>query len=254
MIKNSLFNILILVSLSLLLFPKCSRENPTTTLSTKTIEKIFPVEEYNLDIPEPSGIAYNSRNNTFMVVSDSKPDIYEINFSGVILNTIQASGSDMEGITLSKNCDTIYVVEEKKKLVTTFDLLGNKISSFSVNVATYDNNALEGVSLKKSSNELFVINEKDPRMILDFKSTTELWRKTIDYTSDISDIYFDEINNFIWLISDESREILKLSSTGELLDEWEIPFTKGEGITIVNDKIFVVNDLDGKMYVFNKPN
>ncbi len=43
----------------------------------------------------------------------------------VTLNTIPTSGSDMEGITLSKNCDTIYVVEEKKKLVTSFNLSGN---------------------------------------------------------------------------------------------------------------------------------
>ncbi len=57
-----------------------------------------------------------------MVVSDGYPNIYEIGFTGITLNTIIATGSDMEGITLSKNCDTIYVVEEKKKLVTAFNL------------------------------------------------------------------------------------------------------------------------------------
>ncbi|MCO6446535.1 MAG: SdiA-regulated domain-containing protein, partial [Ignavibacterium album] len=74
------------------------------------------------------------------------------------------------------------------------------------------------------------------------------------YTLDISDIYYDEICNCIWIISDESKRILKLSTTGELLKQWEIPFTKGEGITIVNEKIYVVNDSNSKMYVFQKPN
>lgn len=69
-----------------------------------------------LDILEPSGIVYNSINNSLMVVSDGRPDIYEVSLFGVTLNTIIASGSDMEGITLSRNCDTIYVVEEKKSL------------------------------------------------------------------------------------------------------------------------------------------
>ena len=67
-----------------------------------------------------------------MVVSDGFPNIYEISFTGVTLKTIIASGSDMEGITLSKNCDTIYVVEEKKKLVTSFNLNGSQVIAHSV--------------------------------------------------------------------------------------------------------------------------
>jgi len=104
------------------------------------------------------------------------------------------------------------------------------------------------------TNKLFVINEKNPQMVLKFKNKQELWRRTINYSLDIADIYYEETVNCIWLISDESRRIMKLSSIGELLNEWEIPFTKGEGITIVNDKIYVVNDANGKMYVFQKPN
>lgn len=233
----------------------CGRNDPETiTDPPVVIDKIFPLSEYQLTVPEPSGIAYNSVKNSFMVVSDGQPDIYEIGFTGITLNTINASGLDMEGITLSKNCDTIYVVEEKKKLVTAFNLNGNKLASFSANVATIDNNALEGITINKMSNQLFVINEKDPRMILGFNGSTETWRKTIDYTLDISDIYYEDSTNCFWIISDESKKIIKISSTGDLLKEWEIPFTKGEGITIVNNKIYVVNDLDGKLYVFQRPN
>lgn len=232
----------------------CSRENPETITNPPVIQKIYPVNTYTLTIPEPSGIAYNYKNNTLMVVSDGYPDIYEINFSGITINTIVASGSDMEGISLSQNCDTIYVVEEKKKLVTSFNLNGNKLYSFAVTVATSDNSALEGITINKTTNTLFVINEKDPRMVLGYNNLTEIWRKTIDYTSDISDIYYEDSGNCFWVISDESAKIMKLSFDGALLNQWEIPFTKGEGITIVNDKIYVVNDLDGKLYVFQKPN
>ncbi|MDT3696195.1 MAG: SdiA-regulated domain-containing protein [Ignavibacterium sp.] len=251
--KLRFFFLLIITQIQFFL-PGCSRDNPAVVTDTKTINKIFPLEEYNLDIPEPSGITYNSKNNTLMVVSDGESNIYEIAFNGAILNSIPTSGSDMEGITLSKNCDTIFVVEEKKKLVTAFDLSGNKITSFSVNVSTSDNHSLEGISLNILTNELFVINEKNPQMILKFLNKQELWRKSIAYTLDISDICYDETSNCIWIISDESKRILKLSTTGELLKEWEIPFTKGEGITIVNEKIYVVNDSNSKMYVFQKPN
>ncbi len=249
MFYKYLFSVLVILSF----FFGCSRDNPDSIVNPPLIQKIYPINEYLLDIPEPSGIAYNSNNNSFMIVSDGRTDIYEVSLVGITLSTIIASGSDMEGITLSRNCDTIYVVEEKIKLVTSFNLSGSKLASFSVDVATNDNSALEGITINKSSNQLFVINEKDPRMILGYNNLTEIWRKAIDYTLDISDIYYEESSNSLWLISDESQKILKLSSTGYLIKEWEIPFTKGEGITIVNDKIYVVNDSDGKLYVFQKP-
>lgn len=251
---NKKLKILYLLMFLLTSILGCGRNNPETiTDPPVVIDKIFPINEYLLTVPEPSGIAYNSVNNSFMVVSDGRPDIYEINFTGITINTIPASGSDMEGIALSKNCDTIYVVEEKKRIVTLFNLSGTKLKSFPADVATVDNNALEGITIKKTSNQLFVINEKNPRMILGFNGSTEIWRKTIDYTLDISDIYYEDSTNCFWIISDESKKILKLSSTGDFVKEWEIPFLKGEGITIVNDKIYVVNDLDGKLYVFQKP-
>jgi uncharacterized protein YjiK len=234
-------------------FLGCSRDNPENITNPPSIEKIYPLNEYLLDIPEPSGVAYNSISNSLMIVSDGQPEIFEVSFSGVRINAITTSGSDMEGITLSRNCDTIFVVEEKKKLVTSFNLSGVKLASFSVNVASSDNSALEGITINKASNTLYIINEKDPRMILGYNNLTEIWRKTIDNASDISDIYYEDSTNSFWLISDESQKIMKLSSTGELLKEWEIPFTKGEGITIVGDKAYVVNDLDGKLYVFQKP-
>ncbi len=249
MVYKFLLSALIIIPI----FLGCSRENPETITNPPSIQKIYPLNEYLLDISEPSAVAYNSINNSLMVVSDGHPEIFEISFAGIRLNTITSSGSDMEGITLSRNCDTIYVVEEKKKLVTAFNLNGIKLASFSVNVASGYNSALEGITINKTINNLYVINEKDPRMILGYNNLTEIWRKTIDYASDISDIYYEDSTNSFWLISDESQKIMKLSSSGELLKEWEIPFTKGEGITIVGDKVYIVNDLDGKLYVFQKP-
>jgi uncharacterized protein YjiK len=232
----------------------CSRDNPEIVSGNDDIPKIYPLSVHQLNIPEPSGITYNFKNNSLMIVSDGRTDIYETNFTGEILRTIPGTGSDMEGIALSRTCDTIFVVEERKKMVTAFDINGNKLNSFSVNVATNDNSALEGIALFSSDEGLLVVNEKDPQMILLYRNQSEIWRKTIAHCSDISDIFYDVISNNIWLISDESKKVLKLSVSCELLEEWEIPFTKGEGITIVDDKMYIVNDSDAKLYVFQKTN
>lgn len=232
----------------------CSRDDNSHTTDPPDIELINPFAEFSLTISEPSAVAYNSINNSLMIVSDGHPEIFEVKFDGTLISTISTTCSDLEGIALSKNCDTIYVTQEKKKLVTVLDLNGNILYSFSVNVAVSDNSALEGISFNKNNNHLYVINEKEPIMVLEFFNSTEVSRKVVDKTTDISDIFYEESTNSIWIISDESQKILKYTAGGEFIKEWKIPFTKGEGLTIVDGKMYVVNDSNSKLYVFNKPN
>ena len=232
----------------------CSRDNPEVVNNNPTVNSLTPLAVYNLDIPEPSGIAYNSKNNTFMVVSDARQDIFLIDSIGTVKGTISTSSSDLEGITLSKNCDTIYVVEETKKLVTTYTSSGTLLGSFPVNVATNPAHALEGITRNNTNGHLMVLNEKLPCMILEFNDSSEVRRKEINYSIDISDIFFEEAANNYWLVSHESRKIIELNSTFNLLSEWTVPIVQAEGITIVHNRIYIVSDSENKLYVFQKPN
>lgn len=90
-------------------------------------------------------------------------------------------------------------------------------------------------------------------MLLEFYNLTEIWRKEINYSTDISDIFYDQTDSSLWIVSDESKRILKLTLALHLISEWSIPVVQGEGITIVQDKIFIVSDPESKMYVFQKP-
>jgi uncharacterized protein YjiK len=228
-----------------------AQDTPTGPTGATTLQ---PIAEYYLGskILEPSGIAYNSKNNSFFVVSDAQPEVFEINSKGILLNTIATSGSDLEGIALTKNCDTIYVVEEKNRLVTSYLTSGIKISSFSVDVATVSNNALEGITIDRNG-FLYVLNEKLPGMLLEYRNTTEIKRMSLALALDYSDIYYDEKEDCFWIISDESEKVMKTDKNGSLLSQWSIPFSKGEGITIVRDTMYIVNDTDAKLYIFNKP-
>jgi uncharacterized protein YjiK len=228
----------------------CTKDHPGEETDNKQLK---PIAIYDLDIPEPSGIVYNSKNNSLMVVSDSRPEIFEIDFTGKINNTLSISSSDIEGIALSKDCDTIYIVEEATRLVTTYLTTGFRVSSFQINVATTANHALEGITKNNRHGSLIILNEKDPSMILEYQDTHEIWRKEINYSSDISDIYFDEPNNFYWIVSDESQKILKLSMDAILISQWSIPIIQAEGITIVNNKIYIVSDAEQKLYIFQNP-
>lgn len=208
--------------------------------------------EYSTNISEPSGLTYNSKTNTLFAVSDGNSTVYELDFSGAVKRSFTINSDDLEGIAFSSNCDTLYVVDEQNQMVAKYLSNGTKLSSFPVNVATSPNNSLEGITVD-NANHLFVINEKSPCMLLEFVNQKELTRKELSYTLDCSDIFYDKSLDCLWLISDESKKVVKLSKSGQLLAQYSLPFEKGEGIAIVNDKIYIINDSNNKLYIFQKP-
>jgi uncharacterized protein YjiK len=210
------------------------------------------VSVFTTVIPEPSGLVYYPRNNSLLAVSDKKAKIYEINFKGEVLNTFKVHGEDIEGIALSTNQDTIYLAEETKHLISRYHITGKKISSFKVKISTNENHSLEGVTVD-NKNRIVVINEKNPCALLKFENDKEVFRRKLDYSRDVSDIFYDKPENVFWVLSDESGCLLKLSAAGTLLKKYYLPFNKGEGIAIVKGKIFIINDLSSKLYVFQKP-
>ncbi len=242
-------------ALIIVLLISCKRDEPNTTIIAPPVaNQLNPIQTFDMytSIKEPSGIFYNSKRNSLFIVSDSQAEIFEVDFNGNVLNTINTTSTDMEGITFSTNCDTFYVVEETKQLVTKYLVDGTKLTSFPVNVAENIKNSLEGITLD-NNNHLFVMNEKTPELLLEFVNNIEVNRKVIAYTSDISDICYDKVENCFWIVSDESAKLIKISKTGELLKEWSLPFNKAEGITFVNNKMYIVNDSNGFLYQFNKP-
>jgi len=245
--KNNFFIIITLIIISL-----TSCDSDTTTIPE--IKLLDPIAEVDLSsiLSEPSGIVYNSVNNSFYIVSDTLPQIFEIDIDGNLLGSIQVNADDLEGITLSINQDTIYVVEESDNLVTSFLLDGTKINSFSIDVSENSINGLEGIAVDNSG-YLYVVNEKSPRYLIKILNEVEVSRKEIIVVQDLSDICYDPILDCFWLISDESKKIVKMSKDGILQSEWNIPFDKGEGITFYQDKMYIVNDDDSKLYIFNKP-
>ncbi len=245
-------NFFVIIIVSVILFG-CKRDEPVATVIDSSIIPLVQLAQYSTSVPEPSGLYYNSKTNSLWTVSDGNGTIYEIDFTGKVLRSIVIPSSDLEGVTFSTNCDTFYVAEETNQLITKYLTNGNKLYSFPCNVATVISHGPEGVALNTTNNHLWVLNEKDPCMLLEYVNKTELWRKQINYTLDCSDIFYDKQLDCIWMVSDESKQVVKLSKTGERISAYSVPLTKMEGITIVQDKIYLINDSNGILYVFQKP-
>ena len=203
-----------LVLLPLLLLPACGRTEPGIAVSTPVDTALVELSVYNTSVPEPSGLVYNSKNNTLMTVSDANSTVYEIDFAGTILHSTVVQGSDLEGITLSPDCDTMYLAEEGNQQVSTYLINGTKISSLKVPVATEQNHSLEGVTID-NRHHIFVVNEKNPRLLLEFNGATEVARKEITTTLDLSDVSYDAALDCLWIVSDESQKVLKCTKSGK---------------------------------------
>lgn len=247
-IKNFFFLFLLFVSLA-----ACKRDEPNNGVNPITATDLKQLAVYKTTVSEPSGLFYNSKRNSLFTVSDGNSTVYELDFNGSVLHSFVINSSDLEGIAFTANFDTMYVAEETNQLITKYTASGTKLYSFPVNVATLISHGPEGVAVNTKNSHVFVINERNPCMLLEYSNKTEVFRKQIDYTLDCSDIFYDSSADCIWLVSDESKKVIKMSTTGDLIAAYNVPITKMEGITIVNDKIYLINDATYELYVFQKP-
>lgn len=234
----------------------CARQSPPSdvVVPPPDIVTLAPIAVINLSAHflEPSGIFYNRKHNSLFVVSDERGEIFELSLAGEFIKSTMTSGDDLEGISMNAACDTFYVVEETRQLVTSYRQDGSVIRSFPCNVATVPKNSLEGIAVDGKGN-LFVLNEKSPRTVIEYCNGVEVSRIEITNASDISDICYDAQADCFWIVSDESKKVFTIDRAGRVLAEWLIPFDKCEGITLTSDKMYLVNDANANMYIFQKP-
>jgi uncharacterized protein YjiK len=247
-----LLYIYIIISYSLL--TSCSESSSiiNSTNSTDTT-KIKLIDSFNINVKEPSGLAYKTDENILYVVSDNAPYVYKISIAGQVMDSIYTGGIDMEGISFSNDFTSFYVVEEKFKRVDRFSLNGNFIDSFRVNINSSENHGLEGIAVNKANGNIFVANQKNPCLLIELTgSGIEINRTQLDSVLEISDILYDDSLNCLWMVSAVSKTINKITTTGILLDSWSIPVTDAEGITVHNDRIYIVSDSEQKLYIFKR--
>ena len=76
----------------------------------------------------------------------------------------------------------------------------------------------------------------------------------LNFSKDLSGICYDEKNDKLWVISDESNAIYQISKKGKLQKKFKINTNKGEGIVIYNNLIYIVNDYLKTLLIYKLPN
>jgi uncharacterized protein YjiK len=222
---------------------------------TQKIISLTPAKVIKLSVPEPSGLCLDKGTNSLWTVSDEDTTIFNIDFSGKVLQKIKVNGFDLEGITFL-NDSTLITILERSRTVVFLNLKGIEQRRFSLKIGGEPNEGLEGITYNSRNKHLYIIKEKNPCKL--FETDLEgnvLVEKTLNISKDLSGLFYDAGNNQLWITSDESKSIYKCNPDGAVLEQFKVDIRQIEGITIDfrTSKLYLVSDPEQKLYIFDLP-
>ncbi len=239
---------LILIIPFLVLF-SCKTTQPLPP-NPKTLKLLY---ETHIDIPEPSGLSFDNFTNTLWCVSDSNGKIYNLDTLGVVINTFQTEGVDLEGIAFDSRDKTLWITDESSSNLINVSTIGNTIHSYHLDFVPAGNSGLEGVCI--DSNENFcILKEKNNGYFYKLDKNLNILKEiSLDFAEDFSGIYPNNSESQFWIVSDQSQELILWDSSQNLvLQSYNLNFPKAEGIVYLADRsvFYIVSDSQSKLYKF----
>jgi len=223
------------------------------------------INTFSLTVLEPSGLAFDKANNQLYTVSDNTGLVYRLSTSGVTLQTLNYSGSDLEGVSMYKPGKLLVAVEGTRELIE-YDCVNDVF--ISSNTMSYsntdlsaggDNSRIEGVTYDALNDEIYFLNEKNPGALVKADgSFNVLSEHPLNYAGDYSGAHYVEETGNLWLASDQASTVYKCATNGTVIDSYQLKTSGGntldklEGITIDYDNqlLYVVSDGGQELYVY----
>jgi len=236
------------------LIDSCKKEDGED-IPIKELGELEKINEFDLDITEPSGLSFGPMQNTLLMVSDNTNKVYETDLQGNVIRELDFEGFDLEGVTFNEDEQIIAVVEERKHQIVLLNYPeGEEQERFDIATGgNTENKGLEGISYNTNNNAYYILNEDLPgELIVWNKQFGNISTTEINFASDYSAIYVDTKNALLWIVSDESQALYKCDYNAKVLKEYTLPDTKFEGITVDVDQqlAYLVNDKTFKLFIF----
>ena len=224
--------------------------NSSGTPSQDPKKKSKDGSSFQLTIPEPSGLAFSSSKDALYTVSDKNGGIYKISFTGDVIEKIPSGAHDLEGIAIDKSNGDIWVVEEKQQRIFRISKDGrilNKISD--IHIKTKDNSGFEGIAI--NDHLLYILVEKNPGILIVYNISLKTWEKyKLSFADDYSGIDFDNTDNTLWIVSDESKTLNHCNLDGTLIESQKIDVSQAEGVVVdrENGIAWIIDDAGHKLH------
>lgn len=227
--------------------------------TTVSLLNSYSVDE---DVPEPSGLAYDKVNNQLFTVSDTK-DIFRLSITGDLLEIYDFEG-DLEGITMYNSPNTLLVAIEDQYELVEYNYVTGSTTTHEMDYENREDPAggIEGVTYNPTTDEVYFVNEKEPNALIIANSNFDVTNEyVLDFSGDLSALYYVEETNNLWMGSDNSSSVYKCDIEGNVLQSFELTqdgnedgdqLAKLEGIAIDygNQLLYVITDEGKMLYVY----
>ncbi len=212
-----------------------------------------PLDVYSVNIPETSDLSFGSSTDILYTVSDRTAKVYKITTKGKVLSELAYSGSDLEGVCYVEN-QFLCVTEERLRTIIKLDFQGNQLAQKAIPVEKNDENqGLEGISYATFNKHFYILNEKNPDLLIETDENLNVLKSyPLSFANDYSGICVDNVNQQLWIVSDESASVSRCTMKGELIESYRIPVTNPEGIAYnpETNELFIISDSEARLYLF----
>jgi uncharacterized protein YjiK len=211
------------------------------------------INSYSIDVEEPSGLDMSLDNLSLWTVSDKRSKMYQLDLTGKVLQKISIPGVDLEGITIDLNGETLWLAQESLGEILQVDTLGNELQRIIIPAVRDGSGGLEGITINTFNNHLFLLKEKDPSVLLELNTAFEtILFKRISTAQDYSGMDYNEIDNELWIVSDQEEVVYRYDLSGMLLESYPINVNKAEGIAFdnINKLIYIVSDAADSLFIY----
>lgn len=247
--KKIILSALILITLSIIIYCKYG------TIKHETQFTLTAIESIDLKVPEPSGLHFDGKTNSLWVVSDEDNTIYNLTPSGKILSKLKVDGKDLEGITIVDD-SVIVTVLERARVILFLDKKGNELNRINVDISGEPNKGLEGITYNSNKKSFYVVNEKEPGILFEIDVNGNVKSKNeLTFASDYSGLFYNKLDNSLWITSDEDNALFKCSIDGKVIQKYLIDIEQIEGVSfdIKNKLLYIISDPLEQLFIFEMP-
>jgi len=229
----------------------CTKKTGEQSSPQNQMIKLQIAEEYPLAVKEPSGLCLAWNADEFLTLSDNSNTLFRVDNKGNVLEEFPFVGRDIEGISYQEAGKIIWVVDEKESTLYKLNKRGILQNEYPLSYGSHPSNkGLEGITVNTNNNHIFMLNEASPGLLLEYSRGEIIKTVSLDFAKDYSGIFFDKENNFLWIVSDESKGIYKCNLNGKLLQSYQHDIDKVEGIVVGSDmnEFWVCSDSQNTLY------
>jgi uncharacterized protein YjiK len=170
-----------------------------------------------------------------------------------VTGKLSYTGIDLEGIAFDAADSTLWITDEATKEVVHLTLSGSVVSRSVLTYASENNKGPEGITIGPD-HRLYVLNERTPSVLMRLDAQQRIERvTTLNFASDYSDVAYDAPSDLFFILSDESMAFYLWKSSGTVIEKFNLPEIKNEGIAFdrKGQRVILVNDQTGMFTVYS---